>query len=337
MSAGRAVLPLLLFAVIIGWRSEAIGAQLSLSWNSASTEELGFSIERRTGATGSFGEIARTSGGGMTYTDQSVASEMTYCYRIRAFTGTAYSDYSNMACATVPRTVGLAVVKIGAGSGTVTSMPAGISCGASCSDTYTAGTMVTLTASAAAGSSFVGWGGGGCRGTDSCTVTLASTTTVVAAFEPSAPGVSLRLSLSRHTASAGDEVQVSVTARNDGPATSVELYFVILGPATLSSIWGCPDGDAVAFVVDGFSRVLTSCMNTASPASFEPLYRDVSLGGGMALPAGLDLFSFTWPEGVPEGVYTFAIFTAPAGTYAKGALREVAITASASDSLQVSR
>ena len=55
-------------------------------------------------------------------------------------------------------TVGLA----GTGSGSVTG--SGISCPGTCSDGYTAGTVVTLTAAAASGSSFAGWSGAGCSG-----------------------------------------------------------------------------------------------------------------------------------------------------------------------------
>src|SRR5881397_3957261 len=71
-----------------------------------------------------------------------------------------------------------------AGSGTVTSNPAGISCGATCSASFTNGTMVTLTATPAAGSTFTAWSGGGCSGTGTCTVTLAASTTVTATFVP---------------------------------------------------------------------------------------------------------------------------------------------------------
>ena len=53
----------------------------------------------------------------------------------------------------------LTVNKTGNGSGTVTSSPAGINCGGTCSGTFVDGTGVTLTATAASGSSFAGWGG----------------------------------------------------------------------------------------------------------------------------------------------------------------------------------
>ncbi|GAB1386194.1 hypothetical protein MASR1M59_13420 [Melaminivora sp.] len=76
----------------------------------------------------------------------------------------------------------LGVTLGGAGQGTVTSAPAGINCGSTCSGNYTAGTQVTLTAVASTGSQFVGWNGGGCSGTGTCTVTLASSTQVTANF-----------------------------------------------------------------------------------------------------------------------------------------------------------
>lgn len=76
----------------------------------------------------------------------------------------------------------LTVGKAGSGSGTVTSSPAGISCGSTCSSAFTNGTSVTLTAAAASGSAFAGWSGGGCSGTATCTVALSADTTVTATF-----------------------------------------------------------------------------------------------------------------------------------------------------------
>src|SRR5207302_286802 len=58
----------------------------------------------------------------------------------------------------------LAVVPMGTGSGTVTSSDGGINCGTTCNATYDTGTVVTLTAAPAAGSTF-GGGGCGCAGT----------------------------------------------------------------------------------------------------------------------------------------------------------------------------
>src|SRR5207249_3256882 len=77
----------------------------------------------------------------------------------------------------------LTVSETGSGSGTVTSTPAGITCGASCAGSYASGTAVTLTAAPVAGSVFTGWSGLGCTGTGSCTVILTSATTVTATFD----------------------------------------------------------------------------------------------------------------------------------------------------------
>jgi hypothetical protein len=185
------VATLFLIVAIIASRVEAIGGQLTLNWIDSATSELGLSIERSVGTTGTFAELVTTGPNATAYTDSSVADGMSYCYRVRAFNASGYSDYSNVACGAPPQTFGLAVVKFGAGSGTVTSTPTGITCGANCSWSYPSGTAVTLTATAASGSTFTGWSGGGCSGTGTCTVTLAATTTVTATFNTSATSFSL--------------------------------------------------------------------------------------------------------------------------------------------------
>jgi hypothetical protein len=76
----------------------------------------------------------------------------------------------------------LTVNKGGNGAGSVSSSPSGINCGATCSAQYASGTMVTLTATAATGSTFTGWSGGGCSGTGTCVVTMNADTTVTATF-----------------------------------------------------------------------------------------------------------------------------------------------------------
>src|SRR5439155_922371 len=80
------------------------------------------------------------------------------------------------------QTVTLTVSKAGTGTGTVTSSPTGINCGATCSASLTSGTVVTLSATPGASSTFTGWSGGGCSGTGTCTVTLTAATTVSATF-----------------------------------------------------------------------------------------------------------------------------------------------------------
>jgi alpha-tubulin suppressor-like RCC1 family protein len=80
----------------------------------------------------------------------------------------------------------LTVVRAGNGAGAVTSTsPASpsINCGASCSATYDAGTLVTLQATPSPGSVFSGWSGA-CTGAGSCTVAITAALSVTAAFTP---------------------------------------------------------------------------------------------------------------------------------------------------------
>jgi hypothetical protein len=66
--------------------------------------------------------------------------------------------------------------------GTVTSGDGFINCGITCSAAYGSPNTVVLTATAAAGSTFTGWSGGGCSGTGTCSVTMNASQTVTASF-----------------------------------------------------------------------------------------------------------------------------------------------------------
>jgi len=77
----------------------------------------------------------------------------------------------------------LTVNKAGTGRGVVSSNPSGIKCGADCSESYTAGTVVVLTATPRAGSTFAGWSGA-CTGSGTCTVTMTAVKNVTARFNP---------------------------------------------------------------------------------------------------------------------------------------------------------
>ncbi|MDW8478934.1 MAG: hypothetical protein RML12_02530 [Xanthomonadales bacterium] len=89
---------------------------------------------------------------------------------------------SGASCPQLAGNAPLTVTKTGSGAGTVTSSPPGISCGATCSAQFPAGSSVTLTASAAAGSSFAGWSGD-CTGTGACTVVMSAARSVTATFD----------------------------------------------------------------------------------------------------------------------------------------------------------
>jgi len=87
-----------------------------------------------------------------------------------------------------PTTYDLNIAKSGDGSGTITSAPAGISCGSNCSAAFELSSSVTLTATAEKGSSFGGWGGACSGSSTTCTVTILGNRSATATFTKDAPG-----------------------------------------------------------------------------------------------------------------------------------------------------
>ena len=117
----------------------------------------------------------------------------------------------------VSQSVAVTVDHTGTGSGTVVSAPAAINCGSVCATSFGVGAVVTLTATAAAGSVFAGWSGG-CPGSSTCVVTVAGATTVTATF--TAPTVTLGVS----RAGTGGGTITSVPTGIGCPVTCVANY-----------------------------------------------------------------------------------------------------------------
>lgn len=81
-----------------------------------------------------------------------------------------------------PMNYTLIVNETGAGTGTVSSAPDGISCGADCTESYSDGTLVILTAEPDPGSSFSGWGGDCSNADPTTSVTMDADKTCEATF-----------------------------------------------------------------------------------------------------------------------------------------------------------
>jgi len=97
--------------------------------------------------------------------------------------GIAQVDQIVLGNVAYPEKYTLTVTKSGSGTGTVTSSPAGIDCGSTCSSTFPSDSTVTLTETPDLGSIFVEWSGDA-TGTDSTVqVVMDSNKTVNAEFE----------------------------------------------------------------------------------------------------------------------------------------------------------
>jgi Divergent InlB B-repeat domain len=122
----------------------------------------------------------------------------------------------------------LTVKEAGAGKGKVTDGTGAISCPSSCSHSYANGTHVTLHATAAKGSHFAGWSGGGCKGTGTCAVTMNADRTVTATFKKvSAPAAPAGLRITHVSSAAlrtgcGTE-QAVIAALTDSQCTAGKL------------------------------------------------------------------------------------------------------------------
>ncbi len=73
---------------------------ISLTWEDQADNESGFALERRFALDPEFSEIARLGPDTTTFTDTEILPETPYCYRVRAFTSSGQSEYSNESCAT---------------------------------------------------------------------------------------------------------------------------------------------------------------------------------------------------------------------------------------------
>src|SRR5207245_2632375 len=139
----------------------------------------------------------------------------------------------------------LSVTPAGSGSGTVTSSPAGIECGAACSASFASGTSVTLTATPASGSVFSGWSGAGCSGTGICVVTMSAAQSVTATFLPNPSPAQTISFIARADLEVGTNPKTVAVSdfngdgRLDLAVANVSSYDV---PGTVSVLLGNGDG-----------------------------------------------------------------------------------------------
>lgn len=222
-----------------------------------------------------------------------------YALRLTASDGEATTS-RDVTVTVRPPPMTVVVQKSGAGAGTVVSDPAGVTCGSTCTATFTGSTglpLITLDATPSTGSRFAGWSGAGCSGTAPCVVSADATVTaafdalVTVSVAPSGAGAGtvmsqpagIHCSPSGGTCSATFDTSAVVTLTAT-PAAGVR-FAGWTGPCS---------GTGVCTVT-----------NTASvTAAFEPLQPTASAGGHRRTP--LDVKALC-PTVMPPG----ATFTIP--------------------------
>jgi uncharacterized repeat protein (TIGR01451 family) len=161
----------------------------------------------------------------------------------------------------------LAVEKFagGAGTGLVTSVPAGVSCSGTCTVAFNSGTVVTLSATADTGSLFGGWTGA-CSGTGGCVVTMDAAKTVGYSFHPE----SFTLTVSK-AGSGGGMVSDSALINCGSTCSAPYLYNASITltatPATNSTFagWGgaCAGSGTCNVTMQG-ARTVTATFNAVA-------------------------------------------------------------------------
>ena len=150
----------------------------------------------------------------------------------------------NLAPLAPPASVQLSVSKLGGGDGSVSSAPAGIDCGVTCSASFAQDSIVTLSEVPALGSFFAGWGGA-CTGSNpAADVTLSAASSCSATFQLASASADLALSLNQGSLQAlvGKHVRWIGKVTNLGPALAV-------APTLTVSLTGLAAADLAAIKV----------------------------------------------------------------------------------------
>ena len=189
----------------------------------------------------------------------------------------------------------LVVSKPGFGSGQVSSNPAGISCGTSCQAAFDPGTVVSLTATPDAGSTFTGWSGD-CSGSGSCQLTMNQNHSVNALF-----ALNTRPHASFTVACTGLTCSFDGSGSTDSNGTLVTYA------------WNFGDGNAGSgktishtYALKGsYTVALTVTDNTGATDSTSSVVSPITLSAHGYTTNGLEKAALSWngPSGTSFDVY----------------------------------
>lgn len=179
--------PVLILFTLLGFLSGPVhSGEVTLSWQpNAETDISGYRVYYGTESR----QYTQNLGVGKnkTATIKNLDSGRKYYFAVSAYDLSAYEGPLSGELAKLavdssvppPAQYSLTVSKSGTGGGTISGP--GISCGTDCTETFAAGTSVTLTVTTGSGGTFGGWMGA-CTGTGPCTLTMSSDKAVTALF-----------------------------------------------------------------------------------------------------------------------------------------------------------
>jgi DNA-binding beta-propeller fold protein YncE len=187
----------------------------------------------------------------------------------------------------------LAISRSGAGSGSVTSNPAAINCGATCSAGFPAGTSITLTASPSGGSTFGSWtGAAGCTTNPVCTFTLNATTNVNAAFDaPPSSALTVTKSGTGTGTVTSNPAGISCGATCSASIVNGSVTLTATSDAgTTFTSWtgasGCTTNPVCTFTLSTATTV-TAAFNAAPPSTLTVTKSGSGTGTVTSTPAGI--------------------------------------------------
>ncbi|MFA5026886.1 MAG: LamG-like jellyroll fold domain-containing protein, partial [Candidatus Methylomirabilota bacterium] len=215
-------------------------------------------------------------------------------------------------------TITLALTKEGTGAGSVTSTPTGISCGPTCSASFAANTVVTLTATPDATSTFAGWSGA-CVGTGTCQVTLAAAQSLTATFTRN----TYLLTVST-TGSGGGTVTSNVGGISSCGATCTANYpgwtsltlTATPDPTSLVTGWtGCDSASGHTCTVTMTSAKAVTVLFDRQPLPLTVQKAGLGSGTVTATPAGISCGSTCAAGYAPGTALTLTATPAPGSTF----------------------
>ena len=193
----------------------------------------------------------------------------------------------------------LAVTTVG--DGTVTSADGRVNCGYSCQVVYGVTTRVTLTASAAAGSVFSGWGGACSGSARTCTVTMSEAQNVTANFavEESKPPVVefYNAPLDHYFITGVPAEAAAVDMGNAGPGwTRTGLFFKQGGDTPVCRFYGSVSPGPNSHFYSAFAAECSALMQLAAttPAA-QPRWNSEGVAFATGLPVNEGCLAGTVP------------------------------------------